>query len=122
MKYILSTIALLATCSLNAQTPATANARPQENDKLTSAGQASAAGDFSRTTIVLKGRKLIFNDLPQLSKATIVTVINKEGEAVLQGKVTPADNAIDMRYLDKGTYFINLLYKKERKKGFVVNL
>jgi hypothetical protein len=78
--------------------------------------------DFSHTSLSIKGHRLLFNDLPNTARLVVVTFTNIDGETVQQAKIHLADNKVDIRYLTKGTYFINLLYRNEKKKGFVLNL
>lgn len=119
MKQLLIISALLAgSYGAHAQANATSNKWTETNAKT----EAAAESDFSRTSIKLQSRKLVFLNLPQISKSAIVNITNNEGEIIHQAKVNPVDNSVDLRYLDKGTYYIHLKYKNEEKKGFVLNL
>ena len=111
-------VMLIGAPAIHAQTSAVSSKWEKNSTKT----ETAAENDFSKTSIKLQNRKMVFAGLPQMSKPAIVNITNNEGELVKQSKITPPDNVIDLTYLDKGTYFVNITYKKEQKKGFVVNL
>ena len=122
MKKILIFCALfICVCTAYAQTEAMDSKWVDKAGKREQSG-TNEENDFSGTSIALKNRRIVFAHLPQLSKSAIVTITNNEGDMIKQAKVNTTDNTVDIRSLDKGTYFVNLEYKNERKKGFVLNL
>ena len=115
MKKVMITAAMmLALYTANAQTAANGK-REEKSAKVKSAGDDEYAG----TSIALRKRKIIFSDLPQ---ATQVLITDSNGELVKDARVSPADFAVDIHNLDKGIYFIKLMYNGENRKGFVLNL
>lgn len=116
---IFSALLLIAAGGSYAQATATGN---KWSENTANAKSETANGDFSKIAIKMQNRKISFDNLPQMSKSTTVVITNHEGEVVQQAKVNPVDNSVDIRYLEKGTYFVHLKYRNEDKKGFVLNL
>jgi len=98
------------------------NGKWTDNSNKTGKAEVYEESDFTKTTIELHNRKITFSNLPQISKSAVVTITNKDGELIQQAKINPVEHTMDIRYLEKGTYFVNLKYKSEQKKGFVLNL
>lgn len=115
MKKVMMTAAvMLALYTANAQTAA--NGKREERSTQ---AKSTDGDEYAGTGIALRKRKIVFTDLP---RATQVVITDSKGEMVKEARVSPADMAIDIHNLDKGTYFIKLMYKGESRKGFVLNL
>lgn len=67
-------------------------------------------------------RRLVFDDMPESTGGVVIRISDQNGELLKETKITAADNVVDIKDLDSGTYYIKVLYHDENQKGFVLNL
>ena len=84
--------------------------------------KAKAANKFDNTTMGVSGHLVAFKELPAMPKPTWAVITNAEGEFIKEGKINPEDNAVDIRKLNKGMYFVSIVYRNATKKAFVLNI
>ena len=74
---------------------------------------------FEGTEMAYQDGTISFSNLPALTKDPWAVITDENGELIKQGRIT-ADNAIDVHKLQKGMYFVSLVYRNRTEKGFVL--
>ena len=124
MKRIILSCAMLAACTIaKAQAPADVfYGDDATNTKKTNYKPPTEDNEFANTEMSMSNRTISFSDLPTLTKPTWAIITNGAGEQVKQMRVSKDNNAMDLRHLQQGTYFVTLVYKNKSKKAFVLEV
>ena len=85
-----------------------------------SRAEAPRENEFTGTEMTTTERSIAFTDIPNLPKPTWAIITDAEGEIIKQGRISPDNSDIDIHRLDKGMYFVSLVYKNKTMKAFVL--
>ena len=120
-KLVIICIMLISISAVNAQT-ASATGKGDEARKTADQSAAKNGNEFAGTEMSVNNSKVTFSGLPQMSKAAWAIVTDRNGETVKQAKITASENTVDVQNLQKGMYFVTVMYRNASKKAFVLNL
>jgi len=108
---------------VNAQS-AVSHSKWEENSRSkTASGTQQEPNEFDAAEIAVANKIVTFGGLPDVQKAAWAVVTDANGEQLVEKKISPQNNSIDLRRLSKGEmYFVTIMYKNKSQKGFVVHL
>jgi hypothetical protein len=118
----LSLIAALVTATYISGAQPSINHEKWEDKGSAKPATVSLYNEFAGTEMATNGGIVSFRQLPDLVKPTWAIVTDAKGEVIVQQKVAPSYNSIDIRRLSKGqVYFVSLVYKHKSQKAFVLH-
>ena len=116
MKQVILTLALLVASGVaNAQNT---NVNPKHNNYKRET--AAEENDFANTEMVLHSESIDFVDVPEMPKSIWAVITDAEGEMIKQGRISSLNSNIDIHRMDKGLYFVSIVYKNKTMKAFVL--
>lgn len=123
MKQLIFTCLLLgAIGNVNAQS-AMNHGNWESNTRTKSKAHQKESNEFDRTEMTVEDRTISFANLPEVKKSAWALVTDASGEIIVQRKISPAYNSLDVRRLLRGElYFVHIIYKDQSQKGFVLHL
>lgn len=80
----------------------------------------SGVNEFDNMTMEHSNGLVTFGEIPQMPKNVFAVLTNAEGEILKQKKITAEVNSFKTGNLEKGLYFLTIMYRNEGKKAFVL--
>lgn len=81
----------------------------------------SHANLFEGTEMAHTSGSLSFSNLPELAKSPWAVITDERGDLIKQSRIT-TDQTIDIHKLERGMYFVSLVYKNKTEKAFILEV
>jgi hypothetical protein len=75
---------------------------------------------FDNMTMENNNGLITFGEVPAVDHNVFAVLTNADGEIIKQRKISQENTTFNTGELEKGIYFVTIMYRNESKKGFIL--